>query len=84
MLNRLGLADRKLAGEADPDDILGRALTGNVGQDDAGTADVTSRTGDGPLWVDCGVETGYFAGKLEAIASLAAIAKERGLMVAWS
>jgi hypothetical protein len=88
VLGRLGLPASDdgdgLCGEASPDDILGRALTGNVGLDDTGTADVTSRAPGGPLVVDCGLPAGYFTRQLDAIAALAAEAKARGLLVAWA
>jgi hypothetical protein len=87
VLGRLGYPvpdDGDLYGSASPDEILGRAMTGNVGFDDGGTAAVTDREPGRATWVDCGIPAGYFTGRLEAIASLAAEAKERGLLVAWA
>lgn len=86
VLARLGLepgSDGDLAGDATPDDILGRALTGNIGRDDEGIPASASQLPGSARVIDCGVRPGYFTEALEAIASLAAEAKARGMLVGW-
>lgn len=89
ILNRLGLdhdVEYGIIGSATPDDLLGRAMVGNVGRDDSGVADATD---GGPgtgyaTFVDCGVRAGYYADTLDRIARLATEAAHRGMMVAWA
>ena len=74
------------AGEATGDDLLGRAVTGNIGHDDSGTpATVDGGPGTGHCtWVDCGVDAGYFTRTLERLAELATAAQNAGAMVVWA
>ncbi len=87
ILERLGYpADPEdgLAGDADPADLLGRALTGNIGRDDDGIPTVTDDTPGRARHIYCGLRPGYFTGQLDAIARLAAEAQARGELVAWT
>jgi hypothetical protein len=86
LLERLGYPagpDDELCGDATPDEILGRALVGNVGQDDNGIPAATEKVPGGPTVIDCGVRAGYFTDRLDAIARLATEAKTRGVLVTW-
>src|SRR5258708_6507686 len=82
VLERLGLpcGGGELFGETAPEDILGRALTGNFGRDDEGIESTTERTEGGATFIDCGVRPGYFEHRLGAIADLATEAQRRGLL----
>jgi hypothetical protein len=88
ILQRLGLEvdfdEGELCGNADPDDILGRAMLGNVGRDDSGTRSTEERGAGGATFVDCGLRAGYFGDRLGAIAELATEAKRLGMVVAWA
>jgi hypothetical protein len=84
VLSRLGYSTGEdLAGEAIPDDLLGRAMLGNVGQDDSGIATVDVTEPGHAQIIECGVEPGYFTGRMAQLAELATEAKARGLMVVW-
>jgi hypothetical protein len=86
VLSRLGYSadDGDLAGEALPDDLLGRAMLANVGHDDSGIAAVEGGGQGHARWIECGVEAGYFAGRMAQLAELATEAKARGLLVTWA
>lgn len=81
VLTRLGLpVDPECpCGETTPDDMLGRALTGNVGLDDSGDPSVQ----DGNM-IDCGHAPGYFTQTMERLAALAGEAQAQDAMVVWA
>jgi hypothetical protein len=71
-------------GNADPDDLLGRAMTGNIGLDDQGIPATVDAAPGRATVIECGVRPGYFTGRLDEIARLAAEAKTRGVLVGWA
>jgi len=87
LLERLGYpcdAGDELCGQADPGEILGRAMTGNVGRDDQGTPVLVYRQPGHATFIDCGVPAGYFTDRMSAITDLAVEARNRGLLVVWA
>lgn len=86
VLERLGYeADpHGLYGEADPDDVLGRAMVANVGRDDSGLRDEEGRGAGGAVFIDCGRRVGYFDEAMSSLVALANEAKRRGVMVGWA
>jgi hypothetical protein len=89
LLERLGLPcdPADLVGDVTPEDLLGRALTGNVGRDDSGTRDADYGGGPGtgrPRMIDCGQAPGYFTDRMTALATLATEAQARGTLICWA
>lgn len=86
ILERLGyeVDPSDVAGDADPDEILGRAMLANVGRDDSGVAWATYAEPGCATMTDCGVAPGYFDSRMEALARLATEAKARGELVVWA
>lgn len=87
LLERLGLDTTVLLGEATPDDLLGRALVGNVGRDDSGVDAVETPGewfGGGATMIDCGRRDGYFEDRMTALVALATEAQNRQVMVMWA
>lgn len=81
ILHRLDLADPdgELMGVADdPADFMARAMLAMVGTDDSGFPAAQ----DGNM-VDCGRRPGYLADVFDHLASLAAAAVNRGLIISW-
>lgn len=77
VIERLGL-EFDYCGEVSPDDLLSRAMTGNIGRDDSGMP--THQEG---RMIYVGLAPGYFEAKLGALAELATKAKELDLPVHW-
>lgn len=90
LLDRLGFdaADGRLWGECSGDDMLGRALVGNIGRDDSGVDATTVFDGEwvggGAQMIDCGVRPGYYEDRMDALVALASYAKEHDMMVGWA
>lgn len=86
VLERLGVdVDPEwLVGSMTGDDLLGRALVGNVGRDDMGVSTFEHRGEAGARIVECGLRAGYFNDTLGRLATLATEAKARGVLVGWS
>lgn len=82
VIERLGLPF-DYAGSIAAEDLLARAMLGNIGRDDSGVGEAVERGAGGATMVDCGVRPGYFADRLGALADLAAFAIERGWGIAW-
>lgn len=84
VIERLGI-EFDYCGSIGAADLLGRAMTGNVGRDDSGVSTV-ERGGPGTgtaRIIECGLPAGYFDGRLEQLARLAAAALAGGLSVSW-
>lgn len=90
ILARLGIpfhdehGDECMCGNTDPDDILGRAMLGDVDCDDSGIPWHEEKGARGATAIDCGLRPGFFAETLAAIAGLATEAKARGVRVGWA
>lgn len=84
ILERLGLdpADCE-GGDVDADDLLGRALVGNVGRDDSGIASHEDRAPGRLTMVDWGMRPGYFDDRLAVLVEVATYAKAKGVRVQW-
>lgn len=77
VIERLGVTF-DYCGTIDPDELIGRALTGNVGRDDTGV----NHTHTGNM-IDCGVRPGYYNDRLGQLADLATYAKDNGFQISW-
>ncbi len=89
LLERLGyeVTDDGIIGDTTPDDMLGRAMVGNVGRDDSGTDPVETPGewfGGGATMIDCGRRDGYFEDRMTALVALATEAQTRQVMVMWA
>lgn len=89
ILDRLGyeVDEYGIVGEATPEDLLGRALVGNVGRDDSGVDAVETPGewfGGGATMIDCGIRPGYFEDRMAALVALASHAMDRNLMISWA
>lgn len=82
ILERLGY-EADYYGSVDADDLLGRALTMNVGRDDSGTDSTVDEFDGTATIIECGVRPGYFESVAERLAEVAASAKENGVEVSW-
>ncbi|HUW00899.1 MAG TPA: hypothetical protein VMW08_00980 [Acidimicrobiales bacterium] len=85
ILERLGLdsGEYGIYGEAPAADFLGRALLGNVGRDDSGTAATADQLEGQATIIDCGIRAGYFGDTLGRLADLADYASRNGLLISW-
>jgi hypothetical protein len=87
LLDRLGIEAGDLFGETTPEDLLGRALVGNVGRDDGGVDAVETPGewfGGGATMIDCGIRPGYFEDRMAALVALATHARDHDLMIGWA
>jgi len=82
ILERLGV-EFDYCGTLDPTDLLGRAMTANIGQDDSGRPSSIETGAGGATMIDCGRSAGYFDRNFERLATLATIAQRRALPVVW-
>lgn len=82
VIERLGL-EFDYSGSISADDLLGRALVGNIGRDDTGTATHVDAAAGRATIVECGLPDGYFDSRLGALAELAEAAQAFGVPVTW-
>jgi hypothetical protein len=84
LLERLGLdpADCE-GGDIDADDLLGRAMVGNIGRDDSGVTAAEIRAPGQLTMIDCGVRPGYFDDRLSVLVEVATYAKTKEVRVQW-
>lgn len=84
LLERLGLdpADYQ-GGDIDADDLLGRAMVGNIGRDDGGVTAADTTVPGRVKFIDCGISSGYFADRLAALVEVATYADTKGVRVQW-
>ena len=79
IIERLGV-EFDYCGSIDADDLLGRALVGNVGRDDSGDPAIEIA----PNFIEGGLRAGYFDDRLGEIVEIATWAKANGAFVAWA
>lgn len=82
ILERLGV-EFDYCGEIQASDLLGRAMTANVGRDDSGIAATEDRAEGRATIIECGLPAGYFDDRMEGLTNLALAALASGLMVVW-
>lgn len=72
-----------MCGIATGEDLIARAMLGNVGRDDDGVDPFTENPEATATIHHGGIRAGYFGDRLGAIADLAAHAAREGLLVSW-
>lgn len=71
-------------GDADADDLYGRAMVANIGLDDNGTEGHVTVGAGGGVFTDCAVAPGYFDRVMTALAELATYAMNKGVRIQWA
>lgn len=82
LLERLGV-EFDHSGSIDADDLLGRALTANVGRDDNGMPAAEYHEPGKLRMTDCGLRPGYFEDRLAVLVTVANHAQSHGVSVTW-